>query len=71
VALAPAPTPSARVVAKVDLVNYANRKNRVVIRHGRGKVVAIIEIVSPGNKDSRNSIRSFVEKAADILNQGV
>ncbi len=49
----------------------ARRADRVVIRHGRGKVVAIIEIVSPGNKDSRNSIRSFVEKAADILNQGV
>src|SRR3954452_17703595 len=24
-----------------------------------------------GNKDSRNALRSFVEKAADILNQGV
>jgi hypothetical protein len=61
----------ARVIAKFELANYAKRKNRVVIRHGRGKVVAIIEIVSPGNKDSRNSIRTFVEKAADILNQGV
>jgi hypothetical protein len=47
------------------------RADRVAIRHGRGKVVAIIEIVSPGNKDSRNAIRTFVEKAADILNQGV
>ena len=27
--------------------------------------------MSPGNKDSRNAIRTFVEKAADILNQGV
>ena len=33
--------------------------------------MAIIEIVSPGNKESRNAIRSFVEKAADFLNQGV
>ena len=33
--------------------------------------MAIIEIVSPGNKDSSNSIRAFVEKAADILTQGV
>jgi hypothetical protein len=38
-----------------------------VIRHGRGKDVAIVEIVSPGNKDSRNAIHTFVEKAADIL----
>jgi hypothetical protein len=40
-------------------------------RVGRGKVVAIIEIVSPGNKASRHATRSFVEKAADILSQGV
>ncbi len=62
---------SARVVSRFEKVIYARRKDRVIIRHGRGKVVAIIEIVSPGNKDSRNAIRSFVEKAADILNQGI
>jgi len=70
VAVAVAP-PSARTVAKIEAGNYVTRKNRIVIRHGRGKVVAVIEIVSPGNKDSRNAIRSFVEKAADVLNQGV
>lgn len=63
--------PTARVIARSDKIQYARRADRVVIRHGRGKVVAILEIVSPGNKDSRNAIRSFVEKAADILNQGV
>lgn len=71
VGLAPAPAPSARVVQKLERINYARRKDRVVIRHGRGRVVAIIELVSPGNKDSRNAIRSFVEKAAEILNQGI
>ncbi len=70
IAVATAP-PTARVIAKFEKINYAKRADRVVIRHGRGKVVAIIEIVSPGNKDSRNAIRTFVEKAADILNQGV
>jgi len=70
IAVAEAP-PTARVIAKFEKINYAKRADRVVIRHGRGKVVAIIEIVSPGNKDSRNAIRTFVEKAADILNQGV
>jgi len=63
--------PTARHVSRIERVNYAKRANRVAIRHGRGKVVAIIEIVSPGNKDSRNAIRSFTEKAADILNQGI
>ena len=70
VAIAQAP-PHARLTARLEKINYARRADRVVIRHGRGKVVAIIEIVSPGNKDSRNSIRAFVEKATDILNQGV
>lgn len=55
----------------MERINYAKRADRVVIRHGRGKVVAIIEIVSPGNKASRAKLRSFVEKAADIINQGV
>jgi hypothetical protein len=63
--------PTARVIARFEKVVYARRASRVVIRHGRGRVVAIIEIMSPGNKDSRNALRSFVEKAADILNQGV
>jgi hypothetical protein len=63
--------PSARVVARFEKVAYARRADRVVIRHGRGRVVAIIEVVSPGNKDSRHAFRTFVDKAVDILNQGV
>jgi Protein of unknown function (DUF4058) len=70
IAVAAAP-PTARLIAKIERVNYAKRADRVVIRHGRGKVIAIIEIVSPGNKESRAALRAFVEKAADILNQGV
>lgn len=70
IAVASAP-PSARVIARLEKINYAKRADRIVIKHRHGRVVAIIEIVSPGNKDSRNAFRSFIEKAADILNQGV
>jgi hypothetical protein len=63
--------PTARVIAKLERLNYAKRADRVVIRHGLGRVVAIIEIVSPGHKESRHALRTFVEKAADILSQGV
>jgi hypothetical protein len=70
IAVAAAP-PAARVISRLEKVNYAKRADRVVIRHGRGRVVSIIEILSPGNKDSRTAIRIFVEKAADLLNQGV
>lgn len=63
--------PGARVISRIETGHYARRADRIVIRRGRETVVAVIEIVSPGNKDSRNALRSFVEKAADILNQGV
>ncbi len=41
--------PTAKLISRLDRVNYARWADRVVIRHGRGRVVAIIEIVSPGN----------------------
>jgi hypothetical protein len=71
IATAPAPAPSARVIQSFERINYAQRADRLVIRYGRGPVVAIIEIISPGNKEGRHAIRSFVEKAADILSQGI
>jgi hypothetical protein len=63
--------PTARFVARLEKAVYARRADRVVIRHARGRVVAVIEIVSPGNKSNRHTIRTFVEKAAEILRQGV
>ena len=30
---------------------YAGRANRIRIQHRHGEVVAVIEIVSPGNKE--------------------
>src|SRR5262249_52574373 len=41
------------------------------IRHPLGRVVSVIEIVSPGNKGSRSALRSFVEKSVDFLKHGV
>jgi hypothetical protein len=44
------------------------RKNRVAVRHvSDDTVVAVVEIVSPGNKDSKHAIRAFVAKAVDLL----
>ena len=43
-----------------------------MVRHISGdRVTAVIEIVSPGKKSSTNTLRSFVQKAAEFLNQGV
>lgn len=50
---------------------FAERGNRITIRHPLGRVVCVIEIVSPGNKGSRSALRSFVEKTVEFLRQGV
>ena len=57
----------AEQVISADVERYAAKANRVVVRHALGKVVAVIELVSPGNKDSRHALRSFVEKSVDLL----
>ncbi len=69
-AVATAP-PLARYVVEVEEDTYARRANRIRIQHRHGEVVAVIEIVSPGNKSSVNGLRSFVRKASDLIWQGV
>jgi hypothetical protein len=51
---------------------YASKKKSVVIHHVTNHhVVAVLEIVSPGNKDSKTALESFVRKARDLLTAGV
>src|SRR5207302_523039 len=48
------------------------KANAVAIRHvSEHHVVAMVEIVSPGNKNTRHGLRSFVEKAAVLLRAGI
>ncbi len=69
-AVATAP-PRARLVRRSEADLYAERANRITIRHRHGDVVSVIEILSPGNKASRNVLRGFVEKMADLMRQGI
>lgn len=63
--------PQVSIVRRSTNELYAVRANRIVIRHHLGRIVSVIEIVSPGNKDSRSSIRQFVNKTVDLICQGV
>ena len=54
-----------------DATLYSRKANRISVRHHLGEVVAIIEVVSPGNKDSRNAFRSFIDKTTEFLRAGV
>jgi hypothetical protein len=63
--------PSARFVVRSEAANYARKADRIAIRHPDGDVVAVIEIVSPGNKDSRHAIRAVTRKAVRFLEAGI
>jgi hypothetical protein len=69
-AVASAP-PTARFVDEVEEDAYARRANRIRIQHRHGLIVAVIEIVSPGNKNTRQVLRAFVQKASDLIWQGI
>jgi hypothetical protein len=63
--------PVTRIMRRTTKEIYAVRANRVVVRHHLGRIVAVIEIVSPGNKDSRAALRDFVDKTIEFLRAGV
>ncbi len=69
-AVATAP-PKARFVMEGEGATYTRRANRIRIQHRHGRVVAVIEIVSPGNKNNRTALTSFVRKASDLIWQGI
>ena len=63
--------PRARIVQQAEMDRYATKADHIVVKHARGQVIALIEIVSPGNKSSRHALRAFVEKMAALLDQGI
>lgn len=69
--VATANRPATRIVRRSSKEIYAGSANRIVVKHHLGRIIAVIEIVSPGNKDSRAALRDFVEKTLDFLRTGV
>jgi hypothetical protein len=64
--------PRVRFTSVAESERYARKRSRVAIRHVSGdSVVALVEIVSPGNKSSQHALHSFVEKARDFLEGGI
>jgi hypothetical protein len=71
IAVATSP-PKARFHARTEIDEYALKAKAVVIRHrSHHQVIAIVEIVSPGNKSSQSALRAFVYKAEQALLAGV
>ncbi len=71
VALAAIP-PRVHFRSRAEPDQYAAKARTVVIRHVSGhQIIAMIEIVSPGNKSSRHAVRAFVDKASHVLRSGI
>jgi len=68
-ALAP---PKVRFHARSEHGVYSSKAKSVVVRHrSNHKIIAIVEIVSPGNKDGQKPLAAFAKKAADAMSAGI
>jgi hypothetical protein len=64
--------PQLQPTAETDMEFYRRKQNVLVVRHVSGdRMVAVIEILSPGNKSTRRAFRDLVEKAASLLGGGI
>jgi len=68
VALAEAPPKVAQRITADEAATYRAARRTISIRHRSGhRLVAMIEILSPGNKDGERHFRSIVEKCAGCI----
>lgn len=71
IALAEAP-PRTPIRSRIERDLYAARARIIAVRHSSDdRLVAVIEIVSPGNKHSKSAFGDFLEKSLDFLQSGV
>ena len=63
--------PKFQPTAKAELEFYRRKRSVVAVRHVSGdRIVAMIEIISPGNKSSQNALGTFLKTGA-ILNRHI
>ncbi len=63
--------PRTSLIRRNEADIYAAKADRITVRHRHGDVVAVLEIVSPGNKGSRAELRAFLEKTVGLIRQGI
>jgi hypothetical protein len=60
--------PQTRFMAETETEFYRRKKSSIAVRHVSGdRIVARVEILSPGNKASRHAFRALVDKACELL----
>jgi hypothetical protein len=64
--------PQVRFRIKDEKQWYAGKKKAVTVRHiSEHRVVAVLEILSPGNKSSRGALNDLIHKARELLAVGI
>ena len=64
--------PRRKATAESEMEFYRRKINVVAVRHvSDDGVVAVVEIVSPGNKGGTRPLRAFVDKAAELLDRQI
>ncbi len=64
--------PRVQITAETEMAFYRRKQSAVVVRHvSDDQMVAVVEVVWPGNKARRKAMRSFVEKAAELLEHDI
>lgn len=64
--------PRVEFTAESNLKAYTSKRKTLVIRHRSGnRIIAMIELVSPGNKKTRRQMSRFVRKVAKVLSAGI
>lgn len=62
--------PQTRFMSEAEM--YRRKKSHIAVRHVSGdRIVAVLEIVSPGNKSAEYPLETFIRKACDFLTHGV
>lgn len=62
--------PQVEITASLEAAHYAAQRRRLVVRHSSDdRVVAVIEVISPGNKAGRREWRKFIDKATGLIQE--
>ena len=60
--------PRVRFTAESASESLRRKKSTIVVRHVSGdRIIAVLEILSPGNKASRHALQALIDKACELL----
>lgn len=63
--------PRTRLTKRAEADSYVQKASRISVRHRHGTVVAVVEIISPGNKGGKAEFRNLIQKSTDLIRGGV